>query len=290
MSDTEIEFATGDDASPDLSDRFEAGDDDRIELEYGSNDPNDGKRVIDAAEYERIISGSAQADRLTETVQSLGHTQAQITSLLQANEERSRAANAPRPPEDLDEEKLAAELEEDILANGKAGKSVLKTAKAIAKQMVAKEAARFEQAMGHLQNQFAQMQVSSVTSDPGAKWVMENHSNEVNQILAGMPPDQKLNKAMVQNAVNYVKGLHADEYIEAQLSARNGGKASPAAKAATVARSSSTFAAKGGASPSSSGSTLRIPVTEDQLRQDAENDFWTGDLKQYARLKYGKRS
>ncbi len=57
MSDTEIEYGAGDEAQPDLTDRFE-GDDSDVTLEYGNGQPDDGKKVLDADEYARIIASS----------------------------------------------------------------------------------------------------------------------------------------------------------------------------------------------------------------------------------------
>jgi hypothetical protein len=289
MSDTDgIEYGGADEAQPDLTDRFESDDGD-VTLEYGNGQPDDGKKVLDADEYARIIAGSAANDKLTETVTALGQTQAQIAALLQQGEERQRAANAPKPQAELDEEKLAAELEEDILANGKAGKSVLKTAKAIANQMIGKERSRFEAAMGNIQNQLAEMQVKSVMTDPTSTVVMEKYGDEVQTVLKQMPVEQRMNPQYVKMAVNLVAGQHVMEL--APLLTGNGQTAKPKATTATQP-TRQTFAAKGGvgSSSSSSGGPLRIPVTREQLEADAARDFWSGSVEQYARMKYGRRS
>lgn len=287
MSDTDgIEYGA-DEAQPDLTDRFESDDGD-VTLEYGNGQPDDGKKVLDADEYARIISGASANDKLTETVTALGQTQAQIAALLQQGEERQRAANAPRPQAELDEEKLAEELENDILSNGKAGKSVLKTAKAIANQMIGKERSRFEAAMGNIQNQLAEMQVKSVMSDPTSTVVMDKYAGEVQAVLAQMPVEQRMQPAMVKMAVNLVAGQHITEL--APLLAGNGQAAKSKSTTAAPARPQ-TFAAKGGVGGSSSGNgPLRIPVTREQLEADAARDFWSGSVEQYARMKYGKRS
>jgi hypothetical protein len=284
----EIEYGAGDEAQPDLTDRFETDDSD-VTLEYGSGQPDDGKKVLDADEYARIIASSGINDKLAETVAGLAQTQGQIAALLQQGEDRKRAANAPKPPEELDEEKLAAQLEEDILANGKAGKSVLATAKTIAKQMIAKEASRFETAMANMQTQFADMQVKSVMTDPTSTVVMEKYGDEVQTVLKQMPVEQRMNPQYVKMAVNLVAGQHITEL--APLLAGGGQGAKPKATATHAARPQ-TFAAKGGvgSSTSSNGGPLRIPVTREQLEADAARDFWSGSVEQYARMKYGKRS
>lgn len=275
-----------DEAQPDLTDRFEA-DGDEPELEYGTGAADDGKKVLDADEYARIIAGASTTDKLTETVNVLGQTQAQIAALLQQGEERQRAANAPKPKEEIDEDKLAEELENDILSNGKAGKSVLKTAKLIAKQIVDKERGRFETAMGAMQTQLADMQVRSVTSDPTATVVMDKYPTEVQAVLAQMPLEQRMNPQMVKMAVNLVAGNHITELAPLLAGGAAGGGKPKAAPAAPR----QTFVAKGGASGASSGGgPLRIPVTREQLEADAARDFWSGSVEQYARMKYGKRS
>lgn len=288
MSDTEIEYGgAGDEAQPDLTDRFEADDGD-VTLEYGNGQPDDGKKVLDADEYARIISGASANEKLTETVTALGQTQAQIAALLQQGEERQRAANAPKPREELDEEKLAEELENDILSNGKAGKSVLKTAKAIANQMIGKERSRFEAAMGNIQNQLAEMQVKSVMSDPTSTVVMEKYGDEVQTVLKQMPVEQRMNPQYVKMAVNLVAGQHVMEL--APLLA-GGGQGVKTKATMTTQPARQTFAAKGGVSGGASNNgPLRIPVTREQLEADAARDFWSGSVEQYARMKYGKRS
>lgn len=286
MSDTDgIEYGT-DEAQPDLTDRFESGDE--PELEYGNGQPDDGKKVLDADEYARIISGASANEKLTETVTALGQTQAQIAALLQQGEERQRAANAPKPQAELDEEKLAEELENDILSNGKAGKSVLKTAKAIANQMIGKERSRFEAAMGNIQNQLAEMQVKSVMSDPTSTVVMEKYGDEVQTVLKQMPVEQRMNPQYVKMAVNLVAGQHVMELAPLLAGGGQGVKPKVATSTQPVRQ---TFAAKGGVGGGSSNSgPLRIPVTREQLEADAARDFWSGSVEQYARMKYGKRS
>ena len=285
MSD--VEYA-GDEASPDLTGRFEGSDNnDTPELEYGSGQADDGKKVLDADEYARIISGASQTEKLTETVNALGQTQAQIAALLQQGEERQRAANAPKPREELDEEKLMQQIEEDILSNGKAGKTVLHAIKALNKQTADKVAAPFQAALANIQTQLAEMQVKSVMGDSTSQVVMEKYPQEVQQVLAQMPVEQRMNPAMVKMAVSLVAGNHIQELAPLITgSGGQGGKAKP--PTTQPASRPQQYVAKGGAGAVSSDNKLRIPVTREQLEAEAARAFWSGDVDSYARLKYGR--
>jgi len=296
MSDFEY---TDENASPSLQDRFEdpvLGQEQNDENDLVFNDGSDpDKKVLTLEEWDRLNRQQDRDQKLDATMQSLAMTQQQTAALLNEQDAERRAANAPRAPEELDEEKLILQAEEDALASGKTGKTIVETAKKIAANMISKKESQFNAAIQNLQANFSEMVVGSVTSDPSAQVVMDLYKDEVNTIINNMPADQRTNKQMIRNAVNFVKAQHIEEpeFFDRLVAARNGQTGQSVQPAKTAVRQQQTYTAKPGASTNGENRPkVRLSITETQLNKLAADQMTTPDdpaFRAWAARQYGKK-
>jgi len=274
MSDFEY---TDENASPSLQGRFEdpvLGQDQETENDLVFNDGSDpDKKVLTLEEWDRLNRQQDRDSKLDNVLAGLTQAQQQTAGLLAEQAAERRAANAPREPEELDRAKLVAEVKEKILSNEDSGEVVVSAAEKLAGQMISKKEKEFNRAIQNLQNNFSEMVVGSVTSDPSAQVVMDLYKDEVNTIINNMPADQRTNKQMIRNAVNFVKAQHIEEpeFFDRLVAARNGTSAQTVQPAKTAVRQQQTYTAKPGASTNGENRPkVRLNITEAQASKLAE--------------------